>query len=69
MEMRKITDVRILNLNPGETLVVQYQEKLTREKREEIQSALRTLICAENRVLVLDNGTNIGILRRDQVDA
>ncbi len=57
-----LPNVRILNLKPDDILVVSYKEKLTYEKRQDVQQALRALF-PDHDVLIMDNGTDLGITR------
>jgi hypothetical protein len=58
-----IPDVRKMRLEPGDTVVIRYFRKLNTEEIQRIEAALSSIIPAENKVIVLDDETELGILK------
>ena len=55
-------DVSVLRLQPGDTVIVRYQQILTSKQKMLIGDMLKSKF-QNNRVIVLDTGTQVEIMR------
>jgi hypothetical protein len=58
-----IEAMQVLTLEPGDTLVIKTKLVLQRSHHEAVQQYIKELV-GDVPVLILDNGMDIGILRR-----
>jgi hypothetical protein len=57
--------VEILRVQPGDTIIVRTEQRLTREGAERIQAIVAANIPFDVPVLILDDGTTISIAREN----
>lgn len=64
----ELPEARILRLEPGDTLVLRYGKLLTDMEADEILSRIKADF-PDHRVVVLDGGATLDVLRRERVEA
>lgn len=59
--------VKVLRLEPGDILVIDYKGKLSMEERDKMIAVMKRLGIDRNKVIVTDNGTEITKLNVGEV--